>query len=58
MNNAFNQNWLLTNLTHAQRKTLALLSLGSNTEQLAERTGVSTDTIRTHRQNLRDKLGL
>jgi two-component system NarL family response regulator len=48
----------LTALTRREREVLSLLAEGLNSEQMAERLHVSTHTIRTHVQNVLDKLNL
>lgn len=49
---------LLNLLTKSELRTLALLARGYSSEKIAAKTFTTVDTIRTHRQNLRSKLGL
>ncbi len=58
MNTPLNLNWFLTHLTQTEQKVLALLSLGHSSERIADLVGVSHGTIRTHRESLREILGL
>jgi DNA-binding NarL/FixJ family response regulator len=48
----------MRSLTPRERETLQLLARGLSKEQIAERLGLSTGTVRTHMQNLYAKLGL
>jgi DNA-binding CsgD family transcriptional regulator len=58
MNSELTLKWLLQHLTQTERIVLALLSLGLSTAEIAERAGVSESTTYSHRDSLREKLGL
>ena len=45
-------------LTDRERETLQLIAEGNTNAQIADRLGISTRTVETHRANLMDKLGL
>jgi DNA-binding CsgD family transcriptional regulator len=46
----------LADLTPRERQVLGLLSEGCTNERIAERLGISRNTVRTHVQNIRTKL--
>ena len=45
-------------LTGREREVLQLIAEGKTTKEIANRLGVSTKTVETHRQRLMDKLGI
>ena len=46
-----------SHLTEREREVLTLLALGCNGEQVAEKLFISPETVRTHVQHVRSKLG-
>lgn len=44
-------------LTHRERQVMTLLALGETASAIAERLGISKETVRNHTRNARDKLG-
>ena len=46
-----------TALTHRECQVMTLLALGATTSEIAERLGISKETVRNHTRNARDKLG-
>ena len=48
----------LADLTPRERQVLALLTEGATSERIADRLGISRNTVRTHIQNIRTKLGV
>jgi len=48
----------LADLTPREHQVLTLLTEGATSERIAERLGISRNTVRTHIQNIRTKLGV
>ena len=48
----------VSRLTQRERQVLACLTDGATTESIAERLGISVNTVRTHVQNMLSKLGV
>ena len=48
----------LDDLTPREHQVLTLLTEGATSERIAERLGISRNTVRTHIQNIRTKLGV
>jgi DNA-binding CsgD family transcriptional regulator len=48
----------LADLTPREHQVLALLTEGATSERIAERLGITRNTVRTHIQNIRTKLGV